>query len=139
MDGERSDRKLMFIAVVFWLTGLLFTSDKAWAHAWEQGTANVGLIASGREVPANASGIYKLAGMVEGKDSVVYGTDSNNQQYEQRQWEEQQKENKSWNMLNNLVIDGRQPPRHPPGPRPNGSQGRQPPRSFSDSWAKDHP
>lgn len=139
MDCWRSDRKLMLVAVALWLTGLLFMSSNVWAHAREEGPAHTGLSATERQGSANTAEIYQLAEMVERNDSVVYRTDSNNQQYEQRQWEEQQKQNKSWNMLNNLIIDGRQPSHRPPGPRPNDLKGGQLPRGFSDSWAKDHP
>jgi hypothetical protein len=135
----RLGQKLLFIAAAFWLTTLPAVSGKAWVHALEQWKEYAGLTGARQEMPASLSGAYRLAEMVDRKDSVVYRTDSNTQQYEQRQWEEQQKENKSWNMLNNLVIDGRQPPRRPPGPRPNDMNGRQQPRGFSDSWAKDHP
>lgn len=57
------------------------------------------------------SKIQVLAEMEERQDSVVYRTDNHNADYERRQWEEREKEKKSWDMLKNMIIDGRQPPR----------------------------
>lgn len=65
--------------------------------------------------------VMRLAEMVQREDSVVYRTDSKDSTYQQRQRDEREKEKKSWNMLNNLVIDGRQPPRRFSDPRINDS------------------
>lgn len=136
MECRRLNLKLVLMAAALLLAGHLSMSGKVWAHFQDQGPAHRG---PSSNQSTNTTEIYRLAEMVEREDSVIYRTDSNSQQYEQRQWEERQKENKSWNMLNNLIIDGRQPPHRPPGPRPGDLKGGQSSRGFSDSWKKDHP
>jgi len=59
----------------------------------------------------------RLAEMEQREDSVVYRTDGKDREYLQRQRDERDKEKKSWNMLNNVIIDGRQPPRRFSDPR----------------------
>jgi len=59
----------------------------------------------------------RLAEMEQREDSVVYRTDGKDREYLQRQRDERDKEKKPWNMLNNVIIDGRQPPRRFSDPR----------------------
>jgi hypothetical protein len=67
----------------------------------------------------NGSEGIRLAEVVQREDSVIYRTDSKDWEYQKRQREERDKEKKSWEMLNNVIIDGRQPPRRFSDPRPN--------------------
>lgn len=66
---------------------------------------------------SQASARIHLAEMVQREDSVVYRTDGKDREVQQRQRDEREKEKKSWNMLNNVIIDGRQPPRRFSDPR----------------------
>ncbi len=66
--------------------------------------------------PQKAATIY-LAEKEERDDSVVYRTDGKDREVLQRQREEREKEKKSWNMLNNVIIDDRQPRRRFSDPR----------------------
>ena len=61
----------------------------------------------------------RVAEVVQREDSVIYRTDSKDWEYQKRQREERDKEKKSWEMLNNVIIDGRQPPRRFSDPRAN--------------------
>lgn len=71
-------------------------------------------------VHRGSANIY-LAEKVERDDSVVYRTDGKDREVQQRQRDEREKEKKSWNMLNNVIIDGRQPPRRFSDPRGSDS------------------
>jgi hypothetical protein len=67
----------------------------------------------------NCSKSMHLAEVVQKEDSVIFKTDSKDSEYQKRQREERDKEKKSWEMLNNVIIDGRQPPRRFSDPRAN--------------------
>ncbi len=60
----------------------------------------------------------RLAEMEKREDSVVYRTEGKDREYLWRQRDERDSDKKkSWNMLNNVIIDGRQPPRRFSDPR----------------------
>lgn len=80
------------------------------------GVMSEGRLAFGLAGPHGPTTI-RLAEMEQREDSVVYRTDGKDQEYLQRQRDERDKEKKSWNMLNNVIIDGRQPPRRFSDPR----------------------
>lgn len=50
---------------------------------------------------------FYLAKMIQKKDYVEYTTDSSDTSYQERQREEQEKVDKSWDMLKNIIIDTR--------------------------------
>jgi hypothetical protein len=92
-----------------------------WSVAFAQGQVVMPEGPCGMEsdrLPQGAGSI-QLAEMVQREDSVIYRTDSKDSEYQKRQREERDKEKKSWEMLNNVIIDGRQPPRRFSDPRGN--------------------
>jgi len=79
-------------------------------HGHDQSLSWMGPVVAGTDRDSRRSE-FLLAEMKETKDSVIYSTDPKDGEYERRQWEEREKERKSWDMLKNMIIDGRQPPR----------------------------
>jgi hypothetical protein len=63
----------------------------------------------GNGSPAVSRGI-QLVELVEKKDYVEYDAGPSQQEINRRKGEEQEKERQSWDMLKNMIIDGRRPP-----------------------------
>jgi hypothetical protein len=89
--------------------------------AYAHGQPQTSLEPSGvlRDTVSKLSGTFCLAEVVQSQDSVIMRTDPKDRNYEERQWEEREKERQSWDMLKNMIIDGRQPPRRFSDPRSN--------------------
>jgi hypothetical protein len=113
------DWKWLFFVGVFGLVVLQFMSGISRADIREQAQASIGSINVRQDVASKWSGTFRLAELVERQDSVVMRTDPKDRNYEERQWEEREKERQSWDMLKNMIIDGRQPPRRFSDPRAN--------------------
>jgi hypothetical protein len=122
MNFQRWNGKQLFIFAAFLWVVPQFVSELSSAHAREQCQASTGSIASMHGLASKGAGPFRLAEMIQTKDSVIYSTDPKNSEYERRLREEREKEKQSWDMLKNMIIDGRQPPRR-----------------FSDPRANDHP
>jgi len=116
-----SGKQLFIIAVFLWVVPQ-FVGELSSAHAREQCQTSTGSIAAMQGLASKGAGPFRLAEMIQTKDSVIYSTDPKDSEYERRIQEEKEKEKQSWDMLKNMIIDGRQPGRR-----------------FSDPRANDHP
>ena len=119
MPFRRWDGRWLFFVGVFGLVALQFMSGLSRADAREQSQTSKGLIDMRQDAASKRSGTFRLAEMVQRQDSVILRTDPKDRNYQERQWEEREKEKQSWDMLKNMIIDGRQPPRRFSDPRPN--------------------
>jgi hypothetical protein len=119
---RRLDGKRLFMFGAFWLIMFHLMIELPGAPALER-SSTTSMRAS--DIWQNEASrwprTYQLAEMVREQDCILYQTDSKDRQYERRQREEREKENKSWNMLQNLIIDGRKPPRRFSDPRTNNN------------------
>jgi hypothetical protein len=113
------DAKRLIMVGVFGLVALLFMGCLFLAQAREQPQTSIQSICELQSVSPKWSGTLRLAEMVQRQDSVIMRTDPKDKNYEERQWEEREKEKQSWDMLKNMIIDGRQPPRRFSDPRAN--------------------
>jgi len=119
MQFRRWDRSWLFIVGLFGLVALQFMSGLSHADAQEQSETSMGSTDMRQDPASKWSGTFRLAEMVQRENSVILRTDPKDRNYEERQWEEREKEKQSWDMLKNMIIDGRQPPRRFSDPRAN--------------------
>jgi hypothetical protein len=119
MHFRRRDGRWLFFVGVFGLVVFQFMSDLSRADAREQFQTSMGSIDMRQDEVSKWSATFRLAEMVQRQDSVILRTDPKDRNYEERQWEEREKEKQSWDMLKNMIIDGRQPPRRFSDPRAN--------------------
>jgi hypothetical protein len=119
MQVRRWDGKMLFVVGVFGLAVLLFMSCLSCGDARDQPQTSIGSIGEFQDTASRWSGTFRLTEMVQRQDSVIMRTDPKDRNYEERQWEEREKEKQSWDMLKNMIIDGRQPPRRFSDPRAN--------------------
>jgi hypothetical protein len=89
------------------------------AGAFEQPERSMRSTGGSRDLVTERFGPILLAELVQTQDSVIMRTDPKDRTYEERQWEEREKEQQSWDMLKNMIIDGRPLPRRFSDPRPN--------------------
>jgi hypothetical protein len=113
------DGKRLIVSGVLGFAVLQFMSCLCFADAGDLPQASIGSIGVLQDVVSEWSGAFRLAELVQRQDSVIMRTDPKDRNYEERQWEEREKEKQSWDMLKNMIIDGRQPPRRFSDPRAN--------------------
>lgn len=116
------ESKRWLMALIFSLLMFQSVGEESGFPVPGQSMTWAGASVTGLEMGSKTSEILLLAEMKETKDSVVYRTDPKDGEYERRQWEEREKEKKSWDMLKNMVIDGRQPPRRFSEPPRDGNR-----------------
>ncbi len=92
------------------LLALQFAGGTSCCEAREPTLRSMGFVAGCPDAASERSGVFRLAEMVQREDSVILRSDPKDRNYQERQWEEREKEKRSWDMLRNMVIDGRQPP-----------------------------
>ena len=111
-------KQFFIIAVFLWVLPQ-FDREVSIFYALEQCQVNTGSIAAMQGLAVRRAGAFWLAEMIQTKDSVIYSTDPKDSEYERRIREEKEKEKESWDMLKNMIIDGRQGPRRFSDPRVN--------------------
>jgi hypothetical protein len=116
---RRWDGRWLCFVGLLGLVALQFMSGLPRADAREQSQTSKGSIHMGQDAASKGSGAFRVAEMVQRQDSVILRTDPKDRNYQERQWEEREKEKQSWDMLKNMILDGRQPPRRFSDPRPN--------------------
>jgi hypothetical protein len=120
MDLRPWEGKRLLMLVICSLVMLQTVGEESGFRPHEESLAWMGTMGMGPGTGSERSEMLLLAEKEERQDSVVYRTDPKDGEYERRQWEEREKEKKSWDMLKNMIIDGRQPPRRFSEPPRNG-------------------
>jgi hypothetical protein len=104
------DRRWLSLVGVLGLLALQLAGGISCSEAREPTLRSMGFVAGCPDAASERSGVFHLAEMVQREDSVILRSDPKDRNYQERQWEEREKEKRSWDMLRNMVIDGRQPP-----------------------------